>query len=396
MLKVFFRRHILILQHWYLFVHAIQLFYLFEVEGYKMKIIIHKKSRMRRLFQKGYILLTVIFFMLSSTSCSLLSKQQQLAGPIETPPKSIFRTMPVVKQNFEIVKTSTGGKFMSPTQRILSFKEQGGYLKAVYVKLGDEVTAGTLLAELDGDRIQSQIAIEENTLHCTEIDYEIMNKSTADPYNLKRLQLNLTNEQARLKALRQQYEHLRLYAPFTGEITFIDKAQVGDFIQASKPYLMISDNTQLLLKCKTDELGDFHAGMKVTVRLNGYNPNSYGWDEEIRKKHEREGEVVMSPDYRPSDAGKDTDGIIYIRVNNLPKTTSIGEEAAVVLISLRCKGALMVPRGLLVMNNDKSYVYILENGKKVIRKVTLGIQVNNDYQILEGLKERDNLIIQEF
>lgn len=117
------------------------------------------------------VLAAVIFSFLLS-ACSLLPKEAEvLAPPIQEPQKVTYETIEVKKGTIE-KKIRCTGYFKSVIQKYLFFQSRGGRLKEIYVKQGDQVKKGDLIAELDTDSITNDIALQQIQMKKSQINYD--------------------------------------------------------------------------------------------------------------------------------------------------------------------------------------------------------------------------------
>ena len=57
------------------------------------------------------------------------------------------------------------------------------------------------------------------------------------------------------------------------------------------------------------------------------------------------------------------------------------------------RNALQIPRSALVESMKNPYVYTVENGKALTRKITVGAELGSNVEVLDGLKEGDVVIV---
>ena len=93
--------------------------------------------------------------------CFLLPQEEGvLAPPLLKTPDIEYRTE-VAREGVIEDKVTVGGVFIYPSQHSLKFRFRAGPLRGIYVRYGDEVTPGQLVAELDTDRLQLDVRRQE-------------------------------------------------------------------------------------------------------------------------------------------------------------------------------------------------------------------------------------------
>lgn len=315
---------------------------------------------------------------ISMTGCYFFPKEEEvLAPPLIETPKISFTTMDVKSGNIER-KISVNGTFTSAHLENLYFKFRGGYLKTVNAKLGDIVSKGDMLAELDTDSLVSQIKQQEITLRINELRYEgkRINQST-NSLDIEEAKLNVESAKLKLEDLRREYEKAKLYSSISGVVVYVDNISGGDYANVNRTLITVADPENLLLQYKGDNSSEFLLGTEVDVKYKG----------KIYKA-----EVVASPYNLPLDADKNLKTSIFFRLKELPEGVAIGDGADITLILDKRENVIVIPRSMVNNYGGRSYVQVLENGMKYERDVELGIQTPTEVEIKKGLKEGDKLV----
>lgn len=105
------------------------------------------------ILKKAGIFISSFLILFTFSGCKLLPKEEAVVAPslIETP-KVTYNTVDVTKGSI-VNKLSAQGNFVSARQQNLFFEQKGGNIAKVYVKAGDTVKAGDVLAELSTEDI---------------------------------------------------------------------------------------------------------------------------------------------------------------------------------------------------------------------------------------------------
>ena len=74
---------------------------------------------------------------------------------------------------------------------------------------------------------------------------------------------------------------------------------------------------------------------------------------------------------------------------------SVGDYAAVCVQSKLEENVLLIPRNALYIESGSRYVYVMENGGRSYRNVTVGHIAPHLVEIEEGLQEGDVVYVQE-
>lgn len=222
--------------------------------------------------------------------------------------------------------------------------------------MGDRVSAGQLLAELDSNELQNQIRQEEiNTdyfekqieylqshaelenrleqlsleelqsdydtnsqigsiprmelekqdrdIRRQELKLEIMEQEQENQLNAARRNLELSR--MNLAGYRRELGSSRIYAPMDGLVVFLDSSEEGRYIRAREPFIRISNPGSLILQYDGRLYQSFSRGMTVKV---SYEDSDY------------EGEVVSTPQDVPREDYQAYRETVRFRVDGLPGT----------------------------------------------------------------------------
>ncbi|MGO4276233.1 efflux transporter periplasmic adaptor subunit, partial [Paenibacillus sp. TAF58] len=145
------------------------------------------------------------------SGCSLLPVEEpELNPPLVQPLTESLTLFEVKKAN--IAKQITGvATFASDQMDYLFYKESGGRLTSMNVKLGDKVHAGDVVASTETGDLEMKIRLQEITLEKIKISMaqEIADKGGDDPA-VRLKMLDYESAQIQLKSLRNQLERTTL------------------------------------------------------------------------------------------------------------------------------------------------------------------------------------------
>lgn len=151
----------------------------------------------------------------------------------------------------------------------LSF-EAGGNVKEIYVKVGDHVNAGQLLARLDKNAAQSAYEASKSTLAQAEDGYnrakQLHDNGSLPEVKWVEIQTKLVQAQSMEKISRQSLEHCELYSPATGVIGS-KEIEIGSNISPFQPVFKLMNIRQLKVKTSIpeNEISKINIGKKAEV-----------------------------------------------------------------------------------------------------------------------------------
>jgi len=265
----------------------------------------------------------------------------------------------------------------------LSPKMAGSVIK-VNVSAGSNVKAGQVLAEIEHDAMDAQLADLKNSYQLVKDLYE-KQKSLWDQKvgtEVQYLQAKNNKESLELK-IRQLTETIQMYkmvAPYSGTVDEVT-LKVGQIAAPGMQAIRVVNLNKLKVKANLAEsyAASIHSGDKVNLIFPDINKST-------------ESHVVY--------AGKVIDPMT--RTFNVEVALPAGDVyrpnmvAQVGIIDYNVKAARVVPVNVIQEIDGKNYVYVaIESGKNKVahkQEVKVGVIYNGKAEILDGLNEGDNVI----
>lgn len=320
-----------------------------------------------------------------------------------------------------------------PFQEIDVHAKVAGYLKKIYVDVGDRVKAGQVLAVLEIpellDEVQQDDAVikrssEEINRARADLDradsaHQVAHLASQRLSSVMKERPNLVAQQdiddatardrgaeaqvatakAAFAAAEQQLavskatasktktllEYARITAPFAGVITH-RYADTGAMIQAgtssqtqTMPLVQLSQNDRLRLIIQVPESAVSHirVGEPVDVRVEALSRTFPGVVARFAGK--------VSPDTRTMQTEVDVPNENLTLVPGMYAYASIALE--------RTRGVLTVPVQALDRADDKASVLLVANGRVERRDVHLGLETPDRVEVVTGLNEGDMVVV---
>lgn len=114
-------------------------------------------------------------------------------------------------------------------QNVLIYPEMAGTLEIVYVKEGQNVTKGQILAKIDDGGMAQQVAQLETTLALAKTTYErqkrLWDQKIGSEIQFLQTKTNFESSQSQLAQLKKQLDKSNIRAPFSGVIDDVIKDQ---------------------------------------------------------------------------------------------------------------------------------------------------------------------------
>lgn len=321
----------------------------------------------------------MLLLMISFSGCYLFPKEEEvLAPPLVEPPEITYETAEVKKGVIE-KKITDSGTFVSVEQANMFFKHRGGRLKDIHVSVGDYVERGQVIAELDTENLENQIAQQKIHLKKAETRLSQVRAHSGDKYELSMAQYDVELAKLALNNLQRQLDECKLVADMSGNVVYINyNANIGDYVDAYQPMVRIADPTQLQLQVSGSNTSEYSLGMEAEVTVN---------------KKAYTGKVVMTPADVPLDVPEDQRNIVRIDVEDLSEDVKVGAMGQVNLILDRREDVIVVPRNLVRNYMGRKYVLVLDDGLKKEKDVEVGLETPTESEIIKGLEEGEQIVI---
>lgn len=347
---------------------------------------ISRQTSLKMLFKQKCRSISLMFFAALFTTlcsgCSLLPQEEEvLAPPIKEPEKVQYDTLEV-KLGSIVNEVRCTGTFVSVKQQDAFFKDRGGRLKAVYMKIGDKVKKGDLIAELEADNLAVDLELQRINLKKAQLAYEKLKLQSetemGGKYDLELASLEIEANRIRLNSLLQEQERCKLTAPIDGDIVYLgEEMQPGASINPYQIVVRIADPKNLLLKYTEDKVEDFSTGAVVDVTLS---------NETFR------GKVIATPSDMPKDAGESLKGAVLVQLDQLPAGAEPGGTADIRLMLEKKHNVIVLPKQVINSFGGRRFVNVLKDGVREERDLELGIQTVTEAEVVKGLEVGEQII----
>jgi RND family efflux transporter MFP subunit len=270
----------------------------------------------------------------------------------------------------------------SPNREIEIRPQAGGQIISLPIEEGQAVGAGRLIAKLDDDQLKFQIEAQQVTLEGYQNDlkrYENLVKGDATPaVNLERTQLSIRATQAQIKQLQKQIANTTITTPFSGIITekMVEK---GSVVSVGSPIAKVTDISTLKLVVQIPEkaINQFHVGQTLPIETEVYPDAHFS------------GRISMIA--AQGDAAHNYP--VEITVSNSSKNMlRAGMYGSIANTNKVKSQTLAVPRQAIIGSSKQPQIYVIENGKAVLKSVEIGATTNEYYEITKGLKAGDQVV----
>lgn len=352
-----------------------------------------------RTIKRGAVLILSLSMFLSA-GCSLLPKEgEEEVLPAINAPKLSKKPEYTAKTETLETKVRGSGKLMATKEESLFFTETGKRVKDVYVKSGEPVKAGQLIAELDVSDLESSLRQKRLQSRSDELKMiELLRQSgdkTAEQMEQAKIDFELKREE--LVKLEESIGKAKLKAPFDG-IAVSVYLKKGDNVTAYDEAAVVSDLNQLTVAAElsADDLKKVAVGMEVTVDINAAG--------------QHKGKVKQLPNPKATDTGNQRPGgtggtgqqqrqpdtidkYLLVQLDAFPNGLQRGTPLSISVITQRKANAVTIPAAALRSYSGRNYVQLVDaQGNKKEVDVEIGQQTSTDVEILKGLSAGQKVV----
>ncbi|MDP5139674.1 MAG: efflux RND transporter periplasmic adaptor subunit [Spirosomaceae bacterium] len=319
-------------------------------------------------------------------------------------------TLIVQEEIFEQGYKFTGT--FNPDREVNFGAEMQGKIIKTFANEGDYLAVGSPIAKIDDSMLKLQLQNQETQLQVAQVNVETQQtlaaKSKADLERFQNLKkddavaditfenqklnnaqasaaasiskLNVESAKTAIATTKEQLTKTLIKAPISGYLT-MKQFEVGSIVAPGAPMGVITNtsNLKLTVMIPENQVIQFRKGQTVSVNADVYpNRQFTGKINQIAAKgdpnHNFKVEVTLTNSNRefPLKAG------MYGNLN-VSSTQPI-------------KG-IFVPNSILQKNENRVQVYVIDNGKAVLRNVNTGITVADKVEITSGLNTGDEIIV---
>lgn len=330
----------------------------------------HHNSRIRTIF---FVFVTALF---STLSCKQTNNNQANY-------EKLVKTFEVKSVSEDNEKYFSG--VMEEAEAVNLAFRVAGPIKKVYVKEGDYVKKGTLLAKMDNRDYELQKNAIEAKVKQLRKEYKRIaelnkRKSVADN-DFEKMKAGKEMAEAKLKNALDQLEDTKLYAPFSGYISEVF-FESGELVNLGMPVAKIIDIEQLKVE------------INVPVSL------FIKQDEiiEISCTQEAIPDKVFPLRLYANNIKANSNGLYSFYLHYEPEKNSKLSPGMNVLVSIKFKKHtsqfFKIPMSAIFEKNDSSFVWIIENETVKARNIATNHSPNNGYVgVTKGLKIGEKIVI---
>ena len=397
-----------------------------------------KKKRRKRIIIISIVIAVVLLFVGGLTAFT--------RGGTKIDPSKLAKV-----EKGDLAKSVVATGKVTPITKVEVKSKASGIVKKLFVEYGDKVKKGQLLAQLDKDEIQAQVdqsraalqAAEAN-LASSQADYErakvdaegpdvpllkrqydrstemakdgVVSASALDDADrnykmalnkqnvakaqvtvlkakIAQSQAEMARDRANLAQLEEQLSYTDIVSPIDGIVLSRD-VEMGDAVSSilvlgssATLVMTLGDTSEVYVKGKVDEsdIGKVYLGQPARIKVEAFKDKTFY------------GKVT-----KISPMGVEKDNVttfeVRVSINNPGGELKAEMTANAEIILEEHKNVLQIPEGSILYDKDKKASVEVpdsraKDGKKKIA-VSIGISNGAKTEVLSGLKEGDEVVLQ--
>ena len=247
---------------------------------------------------------------------------------------------------------------------------------------GEQVKQGTMLAKLDGDLLSASLSMKQATRKQAEVDLKRLQKLDANKLTtedqLARAATALELAKADESLEKTLLSRSVIEAPFNGIISERLK-EPGDIVSINEHILTLFDPRLMTAAVQVPEQLHSRVSVKDTVKVRIDSLGDQSFDAKILRIH-----PAINPQTRQ--------GTIEIRLDPVPANARPGQLCRVTLETAPTPRRL-IPLNALQFDSQGSYVYRIDDASKAVRTgVTIGLQIGNSIEVIDGVNDGDEIV----
>jgi len=304
---------------------------------------------------------------------------------------------------------NTSGEIAADVEVAVAPKASGR-VAAVLVRVGDRVSRGQTLIQLDAADAQNGVAQAEAGLGIAGVNVEMAEQGLADAQlnfernkalfeaeaiaqsQLDQAESGLKSAQAGLKLAQEQLKQARaaldnarqnlgsftVASPMAGLVAAVN-VETGEMagLQAPVVTLVQLDTVRVKVNLAENFIGSIKPGLEVPVTINSLGKQYTGTVTSVGPK--------ADPVTRAFP--------VEIKLDNKNGEIKSGMVADLLLSTGTSKGAVAVPVDAVMEREGQFTVFIVEDGRAKEVSVKVGVSANQLTEIKEGIKEGQHVIV---
>lgn len=257
-------------------------------------------------------------------------------------------------------------------------------------KIGDRVKKGQTIIHLSDEEYENGIAIDavKLNLDMAEQQYEkqksLYDKGGVTLYELKNSEVAKTNAQYSYESAQIRLAKMNIVAPFSGIIVDLPYYTDGTRVPSGTELVNLMNYDKMYMEINLPEknISDVKLGQQALV-------TNYTISEDTLTGHITELSPAISTETRTFKG--------VLQIDNPQLKLRPGMFVKADIITAHKDSTIVIPKDVIMTNSRGKYVFVVgRNSTAENRYLTLGIQNQENTEVVKGLEKNDKLVIKGF
>ena len=329
-------------------------------------------------------ILFIPFLLSCSSSNSENQDEKGVATVLPEMPKDVkVFTLTYTDFNLELISNGT----IAAEQKADLYFQTAEIIAHIYVKNGDHVTAGQIIASLDSFKLRNRLNQARENLERTKLDLQDVligqGYSLSDSIRIPnevmqvaRIRSNYDNSVNQYELAEYELKNAALYAPFSGTVANLFQ-KTHNMSSSGSPFCSIIGiaTIEVIFNILENELSEVRVGNRILV-----SPYAI---------------IDFSSEGRITEINPtvDKNGMIRVKASvGNPGNRLYDGMNVKIKIQQAVPNQLVIPKEALVLRTNKQVVFTLRDGRAQWNYVETGLENSTEYVIVDGLQEGDLVI----
>jgi RND family efflux transporter MFP subunit len=272
---------------------------------------------------------------------------------------------------------------LSAKRQVTVLAETAGQVERIYREVGDAVYIGSSLALVDATIVSTQLETARANMENSKRDLarfrNLAQSGAATQQTVDQLTVAVEAANANVVALQKQLGNTTVKSPQKG-VVVRRMVEVGSVIGGGSPTFIVADLSDMIMKIGLTEMEivQVKTGMPAKIYVDALNKNFDAVIHTVGIAADMSGrysvDVLITDPAAKGELRPDLAGYVSFELPAL-------------------ENAVIIPREALVSGVKDPKVYVIENGKAVLRRIALGVVEGTSAVVHEGLSLNDSVVL---
>jgi membrane fusion protein, multidrug efflux system len=259
----------------------------------------------------------------------------------------------------------------------------GGNIVELYVEEGDAVSAGQPMARIDNDRYRLELSRAEATMRRLEQDFnrsrEMFARDLISAEAFERAKFEFEAQQASFELAQLELSYTEITSPIDGVVSE-RMIRVGNMVSNQEPVFVVTSMDPLLatLNVPERELARLAAGQAASIAVDALGGRRF------------EGRIQRISPVIDADSGTFR---VTVEVSGEEGLLKPGMFGRVSIVYDTREDTLMVPVEAVIVEDARSSVFVIIDGKAERRIVTTGYRNNGEIEVRSGIEAGESVVV---